>query len=629
MSYSNNNWLSKLLERQRQEDARNKFLTMLLILFVVIVVIVLAAAGACILSPFLIPIYALKKAREKKLLFGILTCFAYIYFILDITYHWISSLFFFGSMNEDQELIEPLLSEDYLTYVHILNGIGLAIGIGFIVLYFIKNRSESPTVFEKSVAENGIPKEIDKAIAISEDNKSTASRKKTIVALAALIVLSISAVIIYSVVRSNTGGSSGSLPNKYIADEIELDESDPPSEADITAQQPKEEAINKIQEYLYALEDPMQYNLTDHSGNHYTGLDEWHNFIGWAGNSTFYFVEYSCDGGCGCCGADIRSYDLVYDSIESIRPYRVNEEVPLYTWDWVDSSKYLVQAFNELQSVINQFNISADGPGTFYRAGTGTHAGNIEHVIFEQNEIEFQCLFYFSDGTFLPVWSGSKEVVLNDWLSTENEPFYSEVMVSYLGYFQHPTNDNQLLICFLEGSAGGYENEIESGLKFVPFNSSKAKAFKDIGTATPPEEVEILEEVDDYIPVVITPTPVVAATVEEVIKKDVFEVEEIFEFVEQPPEFPGGAAEMYNYLGKEVKYPEMAREAGIQGKVYVKFVVKKDGTIGEVKVVRGVHKTLDREAIRAIKNMPKWTAGEEQGKKVSVWFTLPVNFRIG
>jgi protein TonB len=73
----------------------------------------------------------------------------------------------------------------------------------------------------------------------------------------------------------------------------------------------------------------------------------------------------------------------------------------------------------------------------------------------------------------------------------------------------------------------------------------------------------------------------------------------------------------------------MAREAGIQGKVYVKFVVKKDGTIGEVKVVRGVHKTLDREAIRAVKSMPKWTAGEQRGKKVSVWFTLPVNFRIG
>ena len=86
---------------------------------------------------------------------------------------------------------------------------------------------------------------------------------------------------------------------------------------------------------------------------------------------------------------------------------------------------------------------------------------------------------------------------------------------------------------------------------------------------------------------------------------------------------------MYNYLGKEVKYPEMAREAGIQGKVYVKFVVKKDGAIGEVKVVRGVHKTLDREAIRVVKSMPKWTAGEQRGKKVSVWFTLPVNFRIG
>ena len=121
----------------------------------------------------------------------------------------------------------------------------------------------------------------------------------------------------------------------------------------------------------------------------------------------------------------------------------------------------------------------------------------------------------------------------------------------------------------------------------------------------------------------------VVEIIEVIEEEEVIEVEEIFEFVEQQPEFPGGAAEMYNYLGKEVKYPEMAREAGIQGKVYVKFVVKKDGSIGEVKVVRGVHKTLDREAIRAVKSMPKWTAGEQRGKKVSVWFTLPVNFRIG
>ena len=142
----------------------------------------------------------------------------------------------------------------------------------------------------------------------------------------------------------------------------------------------------------------------------------------------------------------------------------------------------------------------------------------------------------------------------------------------------------------------------------------------------PPEEVGILEEEDEREELIVTMQDQESEVIE-VIEED--EVEEIFEFVEQQPEFPGGAAEMYNYLGKEVKYPEMAREAGIQGKVYVKFVVKKDGSIGEVKVVRGVHKTLDREAIRAIKSMPKWTAGEQRGKKVSVWFTLPVNFRTG
>lgn len=105
-------------------------------------------------------------------------------------------------------------------------------------------------------------------------------------------------------------------------------------------------------------------------------------------------------------------------------------------------------------------------------------------------------------------------------------------------------------------------------------------------------------------------------------------VDAVFDVVEQQPKFPGGAEAIVTYLNTTMVYPEMASASGISGKVYVKFVVRKDGSIDEVSVVRGVHPLLDNEAIRAIKSMPNWTPGTQRGKAVSAWFTLPVNFKL-
>ena len=105
-------------------------------------------------------------------------------------------------------------------------------------------------------------------------------------------------------------------------------------------------------------------------------------------------------------------------------------------------------------------------------------------------------------------------------------------------------------------------------------------------------------------------------------------VEQIFDVVEENPEFIGGMAKLYEYLGKNIQYPEMAKENGIQGKVFVQFVVWKDGTIKDVRVVKGVHKTLDSEAQRVVKSMPKWTPGRQRGTAVNARFTLPIKFRI-
>ncbi len=106
------------------------------------------------------------------------------------------------------------------------------------------------------------------------------------------------------------------------------------------------------------------------------------------------------------------------------------------------------------------------------------------------------------------------------------------------------------------------------------------------------------------------------------------EPHEIFIVVEEQPEFPGGAEAMMAFLSENVKYPDIAKENGIQGRVVVNFVVEKDGSITEINIVRGVDPSLDMEAKRVIENMPKWKPGKQRGHEVRVRFTLPIDFRL-
>lgn len=102
--------------------------------------------------------------------------------------------------------------------------------------------------------------------------------------------------------------------------------------------------------------------------------------------------------------------------------------------------------------------------------------------------------------------------------------------------------------------------------------------------------------------------------------------EEIFTIVEKMPEFPGGTEKLFKYLGQNIEYPPMAKDAGIKGKVYVTFVVDKDGSIADVKVLRGIGGGCDEEAIRVVKGMPRWHPGKQRGKSVRVQYNLPINF---
>ena len=135
------------------------------------------------------------------------------------------------------------------------------------------------------------------------------------------------------------------------------------------------------------------------------------------------------------------------------------------------------------------------------------------------------------------------------------------------------------------------------------------------------ESIDINTEDDKETEVVI------AAPVEAPVEEE--EEEVVFVVVESMPEFPGGQQALFKYLSENVKYTVIAQENGIQGRVICQFVVNKDGSIVDVEVVRsGGDPSLDKEAIRVIKSMPKWKPGKQRGKAVRVKYTVPVNFKL-
>ena len=127
-------------------------------------------------------------------------------------------------------------------------------------------------------------------------------------------------------------------------------------------------------------------------------------------------------------------------------------------------------------------------------------------------------------------------------------------------------------------------------------------------------DVDQTEVIEDYVPV-------------EVEEEEVVE-QEIFQIVEEMPAYPGGEAKLMEYIAKNIKYPQIARETGIQGRVFVGFVVEPDGSVSNVKVLRGIGGGCDEEAMRVVKSMPKWKPGKQRGKAVRVSYMLPVNFKL-
>jgi protein TonB len=163
--------------------------------------------------------------------------------------------------------------------------------------------------------------------------------------------------------------------------------------------------------------------------------------------------------------------------------------------------------------------------------------------------------------------------------------------------------------------------KLQKVIKFVPPKVVKEEVVEEIPT------IEEIKQNEVAAVEIEGPTEVVF---EEPVKEVVVEEDEnkIFTVVEQNPEFVGGYEAMMNFIRKNMRYPASARRMGVDGTVYVSFVVDKTGSISEVKTIRGISADCDKEAMRVVSMMPAWKPGKQNGKPVFVRFVLPIKFKL-
>ena len=169
-------------------------------------------------------------------------------------------------------------------------------------------------------------------------------------------------------------------------------------------------------------------------------------------------------------------------------------------------------------------------------------------------------------------------------------------------------------------------------LALLAFANPKSVAA--VVTASVQQDNAVQSEMQSPEPVQVeaVPQPVEVEAEEQPVEENpvepVPESKNVYESVEQMPEFPGGMEEMMKFLQQNIQYPASAAKNKVEGRVVLQFVVEKDGQIGEVKVARSVDPELDAEALRVVKSMPNFIPGRQDGKPVAVWYTIPISFKL-
>jgi protein TonB len=190
--------------------------------------------------------------------------------------------------------------------------------------------------------------------------------------------------------------------------------------------------------------------------------------------------------------------------------------------------------------------------------------------------------------------------------------------------FEHRTYEEKLDLL-----QGARTNVMEEMLEVPPTEQPPppAPVIQQPQIVEVPDEQEIKEDLNIKFDVEVTEdTKVEAVTVVEEVKE---EVDEIFTVVEETATPKGGMSAFYKMVGDKMKYPAQARRMGVEGKVFVQFVIGKDGAISDVKVLKGIGAGCDEEAIRVVQSSPSWNPGKQRGKAVKQRYTLPIIFKLG
>ncbi|MBS1555400.1 MAG: energy transducer TonB [Bacteroidetes bacterium] len=191
--------------------------------------------------------------------------------------------------------------------------------------------------------------------------------------------------------------------------------------------------------------------------------------------------------------------------------------------------------------------------------------------------------------------------------------------------FDHKTYDEQVDLL-----AGKSTNTFEEMIEVPPTEQPPppAPVIQQPQIVEVPDEQEIKEDLNIKFDVEVTEDTKVEA-VQVVAEEPKEEVDEIFTVVEETATPKGGMAAFYKYVGEKIKYPAQARRMGVEGKVFVQFVIGKDGSISDVKVIKGIGAGCDEEAIRIVQSSPAWNPGKQRGKPVKQRYTLPIQFKLG
>jgi protein TonB len=180
-------------------------------------------------------------------------------------------------------------------------------------------------------------------------------------------------------------------------------------------------------------------------------------------------------------------------------------------------------------------------------------------------------------------------------------------------------------------TSGLSDAEVEIEEEIIPI--TRQEEVKPPPPPPPPQVTDILNivdddvELDDDLVIMDSETNQEAQVDFQVaVEEEEREDSQVFMVVEEMPVFPGGDAALQKYLSTSVKYPTIAQENGIQGKVYIQFVINQKGEVTNATLLRGVDPSLDREALRVVQAMPKWKPGQQRGRPVKVSYTVPINF---